>query len=204
MSASLLDESYSSQPGSENYGLGWSLSSSRAKPHRVSHSGSISSYQAQQDIIPSSGYAVAVLLNSFTPTLEHAYEISSGIIQLTEGQEPVMKAPVPTIIDLSLGLLTLFILGLGIRGVLRSSKWSYQRRQHSALRYYLRLIPQLIPIAGIGWLLFVVPQLQDNSSTIQDIFRLWPALAILLSFILLGSALVTGTRVYYRLKGGNS
>lgn len=41
-------------------------------------------FQSQQDIVPSSGYAVAVLLNSFTPTFEHAYEISLGIIQLTE------------------------------------------------------------------------------------------------------------------------
>lgn len=204
LSASLLEESYSPQPGSENYGLGWSIGSSRIDPQRVSHSGSISSYHAQQDIIPSSGYAVAVMLNSFTPTFEHAYEMNTGIIQLTEGLEPVMKAPVPTIIDVSLGLLTLIVLGLGIRGVIRSSKWSYRRRQHSAMRFYFRLTPQLIPIAGIGWLMFIVPQLQDNSSTTQDVFRLWPAMAILLAFIFIGAAFVTSTRIYYRLKGDNS
>lgn len=204
LSSSLLDESYSPQPGSEHYGLGWSLSSSNVTPQRIQHSGALSSYQAQQSIISSSGYAIAVMLNSFTTTFEHAYEMSSGIIQLTEGQAPALKASVPTIIDLSLGFLTLLYASFGIRGILRSKKWSDQRQRHSALRYYLRLIPQLIPVAGIGWLMFIVPILQDNSATIQDVFRLWPALAILLTMIFLSAAFVTGTRMYYRLKGGRS
>lgn len=204
LSSSLLDESYSPQPGSERYGLGWSFSSSNVTPQRIQHSGALSSYQAQQSIIPSSGYAVAVILNSFTTTFEHAYEMSSGIIQLTEGKAPAIKASVPTLIDFSLGFLTLLYVSFGIRGILRSKKWSDQRQHHSALRYYLRLIPQLIPIAGIGWLMFIVPQLHDNSTTTLDVFRLWPALAILLSIIFLCAVFMTTKRIYYRLKGGNS
>lgn len=115
LSSSLLEESYSPQPGSEHYGLGWSLSSSGVAPQRIQHSGALSSYQAQQSIVLSSGYAIAVILNSFTTTFEHAYEMSSGIIQLTEGQAPAIKAPVPTIIDLSLGFLTLLYASFGIR-----------------------------------------------------------------------------------------
>ncbi|GGD91825.1 serine hydrolase domain-containing protein [Paenibacillus nasutitermitis] len=204
LSSSLLDESYSPQPGSEHYGLGWSFSSSDIKPQRIQHSGALSSYQGQQSILPSSGYAVAVMLNSFTTTFEHAYEMSSGIIQLTEGQAPAMKASVPTIIDYSLGFLTLLYISLGIRGILRSKKWSDRRQHHSALRYYLRLIPQLILIAGIGWLMFIVPELQNNSTTTLDVFRLWPALAILLAIVFLCAACLTGMRVYYRLKGGRT
>ncbi len=199
LSTSLLEESYSPQPGSERYGLGWSLSSSGIVPQRIQHSGALSSYHAQHSFVPSSGYAIAVLLNSFTTTFEHAYEISAGIIQLTEGQAPATGAPVHTYIDYSLGIQTLLYVALGVRGCLRSKKWSDRRRHHSALRYYLRLIPQLIPIAGIGWLLFIVPQLQDNSSTSQDVFRLWPALAILLAIIFVFAICLTGMRLYYRL-----
>src|SRR5690606_20418209 len=119
LSKDLLEESYLPQPGSEKYGLGWSLSSTNVKPARISHSGSLSTYQAQQDIVPSSGYAVAELLNSFTTTFEHAYEISSGIIQLTEGNESEVKSPTPTIIDISIGVITLIYLILGIRGIIR-------------------------------------------------------------------------------------
>lgn len=200
LSEELLEASYSPQPGSEKYGLGWSLSSPNVKPARISHSGSLSTFQSQQDIVPSSGYAVAVLLNSFTPTLEHAYEISSGIIQLTEGNEPEIKAPVPKIIDLSLGVITLIYLVLGIRGMIRSKKWSAIRKKHSAWRFYLRLIPQLVPVVGIGWLFFIVPTLKNNSSTTIDAFGIWPAAMLLLAIVFIIGLVLTFIRIYYRIK----
>lgn len=198
LSKSLLEESYSSQPGSPKYGLGWSLSSPSVKPARISHSGTLSAIQAQQDIIPSSGYAVAVLLNSFTTTFEHSYEISSGIIKLTEGQIPDIKAPIPKIIDLSLGFITIIYLILGIKGILRSREWSNRRKRHPAWRYYLRLMPQLIPALFIGWLFFIVPNLQNNSSKIKDAFGIWPAAMLFLTVVFLIGVVVTIMRIYYR------
>ncbi|MEI4771998.1 serine hydrolase domain-containing protein [Psychrobacillus sp. FJAT-51614] len=198
LSKELLEESYSPQFGTEKYGLGWSLSSPNIKPARISHSGSLSTYQTQQDIVPRSGYAVAVLLNSFTPTFEHAYEISSEIIELTEGKETEVKAPVPKIIDLSLGVLTLLYLILGIRGVILSRRWSEKRKQHRAWRFYLRLSPQVVPVLLIGWLFFIVPTLQDNSSTIKDAFGIFPAAMILLSIIFIVGLVLTIMRIYYR------
>jgi CubicO group peptidase (beta-lactamase class C family) len=198
LSKSLLDESYLPQPGSPRYGLGWSLSSPNIKPARISHSGALSTIQAQQDMIPSNGYAVAVLLNSFTTTKEHSYEISSGIIQLTEGQIPEIKAPIPTFIDFTIGFLTLLYGLLGIKGILRSKVWSNRRKQHSAWRYYLRLLPQTIPVLFIGWLFFIVPNLQNNSSTIKDAFGIWPAAMLLLIVVFSIGVVVTVIRVYYR------
>ncbi|WP_102272851.1 serine hydrolase domain-containing protein [Cytobacillus massiliigabonensis] len=200
LSKELLEESYSPQLSSKKSGLGWSLSSPKVKPARISHSGAVSSYQTQQDIIPSSGYAIAVLLNSFTPTLEHAYEISSGIIKLTDGQEPKLKAPVPKIIDLTLGIITLIYLLLGIRGILRSRKWSDKRKQHPIWRFILRLTPQLIPALLIGWLFFIVPTLQDNSSTTIDAFGLYPAAMILLAILFIIGLVLTCLRIYYRIR----
>jgi CubicO group peptidase (beta-lactamase class C family) len=200
LSKELLEESYSPQLGNEKYGLGWSLSSPNVKPARISHSGALTTYQTQQDIVPSSGYAVAVLLNSFTPTLEHAYEISSGIIQLTEGDAPETKAPTPKIIDLSLGAITLIYLVLGIRGIIRSKNWSGNRKQHPAWRFYLRLLPQLVPVVGIGWLFFIVPTLQDNSSTIIDAFGIWPAAMLLLAIVFIIGLVLIIMRVFYRIR----
>jgi CubicO group peptidase (beta-lactamase class C family) len=200
LSKSLLEESYSPQPGSPRYGLGWSLSSPTVKPARISHSGALSTIQAQQDIIPSSGYAVAVMLNSFSATLEHSYEISSGIIQLTEGQIPDTKAPIPKIIDLSLGFLTIIYFMLGIKGIKRSKEWSNRRKSHPTWRYYLRLVPQAIPTMLIGWLFFIVPSLKDNSSTMKDAFGIWPAAMILFIVIFFIGVGVTILRIYYRRK----
>ncbi|MGF7015453.1 serine hydrolase domain-containing protein [Ornithinibacillus bavariensis] len=201
LSTKLLKESYSPQPVTNKYGLGWELSSPDVKPARISHSGVETTYQTQQDIIPSSGYAVAVMLNSFTPTFEHAYEISSGIIQLTEGQEPELKAPVSKLIDLSLGVITVIYLILGIRGILRSKIWSDKRKQNPPWRFYLRLIPQLVPVVGIGWLFFIVPSLEDNSSTIVDAFGLWPAAMILLAIVFVIGLVLIISRIYYRKIG---
>jgi CubicO group peptidase (beta-lactamase class C family) len=198
LSKSLLEESYSPQPGSPKYGLGWTLSAPSIKPSRISHSGALSTIQAQQDIVPSSGYAVAVLLNSFTTTLEHSYEISSGIIQLTEGQIPGAKAPIPKFIDLSLGFITLIYLILGIKGIMRSKEWSNRRKQHPAWRYYLRQMPHIIPVLFIGWLFFIVPNLQNNSSTIKDAFGIWPAAMLFLTVVFLIGIIVTVMRMYYR------
>ncbi|KAA9023954.1 serine hydrolase domain-containing protein [Niallia endozanthoxylica] len=199
LSQELLTESYSPQPGSDKYGLGWSFSSPNIQPPRISHSGSISTFQSQQDIVPTSGYAVAVLLNSFTATLEHPYEMSSGIIQLTEGHDPEWKASTPKIIDLSLGALTLVYFILGIRGIRRSKTWSDKRKQHPVWRFSLRLIPQLIPVMGIGWLLFIVPTLKDNSSTMMDAFGLYPAAMIFLAIVFIFGLVLTFLRVYYRI-----
>lgn len=200
LSKSLLEESYSPQPGSPKYGLGWSLSSPNIKPARISHSGALSTIQAQQDIVPSSGYAVAVLLNSFTTTLEHSYEISSGIIKLTEGQLPDAKAPIPKIIDLSLGLITIIYLLLGIKGILRSKEWSIRRKQQPTWKYYLRLIPQITPVLFVGWLFFIVPNLQNNSSTIKDAFGIWLAAMLFLFVVFLIGVAVTVMRIFYRVR----
>ncbi|PAE23946.1 MULTISPECIES: serine hydrolase domain-containing protein [Bacillaceae] len=199
LSKKLLQEAYSPQHESKKYGLGWELSSPNVKPARISHSGVVSTYQAQQDIIPSSGYAVAVLLNSFTPTFEHAYEISSGIIQLTEGNEPVLKAPISKRIDLSLGVITFIYMILGIRGIMRSKKWSEKRKQQPAWKFILRLIPQLAPALLIGWLFFIVPTLQNNSSTTLDAFGLYPAAMFLLAIVFIFGLVLTILRIYFRI-----
>ncbi|MDQ0229174.1 serine hydrolase domain-containing protein [Metabacillus malikii] len=199
LSKELLEESYTPQPGSKNYGLGWSLSSANIDPTRISHSGAVSTYQSQQDIVPSNGYAVAVLLNSFTPTFEHAYEISSSIIQLTEGQQPETKAPTAKIIDLSLGVFTLIYLLLGVRGVLRAKKWSDKRKHRPTWRFILRLLPQFIPTFLIGWLFFIVPTLQNNSSTTLDAFGLYPAAMFFLAIVFLIGIVLTLLRIFYRI-----
>lgn len=199
ISKELLKESYAPQPGSEKYGMGWSLSSPHIKPARISHSGSLSTYQSQQDLIPSSGYAVAVLLNSFTPTFEHAYEMSSGIIHLTEGNELKVNTPVPKLIDLSLGVVTLLYFILGVRGIVRSRKWVEKRKKYPMWRFYLRLVPQLVPVLFIGWLFFIVPTLQNNSSTIKDAFGIFPAAMILLAIMFIVGLILTGLRIYYRI-----
>lgn len=198
LSAELIKESHTVQPGGKRSTLGWNVSGPSVDPARVGKSGALSGVNAQVDLVPSSGYGVAVLLPSFTTTREHAYEISSGIIDLTEGRSPQPGAPVPTLIDFGLGLITVVIIGLTVLGVRRSGRWAVRRGSWAGWRYGLRLLPQLI-MPAIGVLLFlVVPNLQNNSATARDAFFLWPALAILVVVAALAGLLLTGLRIGHR------
>src|SRR5699024_1869418 len=124
LSPRLLEEAQSPQPGSTDYGLGWSISGPDVKPTRVGHSGTSSSHSAQMDVVPSSGYGVVVLLNSFTPTFEHNYAISDGVIEVTEGNSASPGVPVATLIDAGLGLVSLAVLVLAVFGVRRAQGWA--------------------------------------------------------------------------------
>jgi hypothetical protein len=58
----------------------------------------------------------------------------------------------------------------------------------------------LAAAAAVGWFFFIVPTLQDNSSTIMVVFGIWPAAAILLAVIFLIGLVITIMRVYDRMR----
>ena len=181
--ASLLEESHTAQPDAERAGLGWMRSSSGVEPARISHSGVLRRFNAQMDLVPSSGYGVMVMLNSFTPTWEHAYEISSGIIEITEGGKASLGAPAATLIDAGLGLLTLLGVGLTVRSVRRSDRWAAARATRPTWRFALRMLPQAIFPLLAAYVFLVLPSLQNNSATPLDALLLWPSGMLLLLVI---------------------
>ncbi|WP_231445094.1 serine hydrolase domain-containing protein [Brevibacterium zhoupengii] len=180
LSADLVEESHTPQPNAGTYGLGWQLTST-ADPERVGHGGSLTRYTARQDLVPSSGCATVVLLDSFTPIRQHQYDISTGLIDISEGTDPDLGFPLATVVDLCLAALTLLALVLGIRGLLRSDRWARKRAQHPWWRRSLRLLPQAImPIVAVS--VFVGLTFgQANPATTLDIFGLWPAFMVLIA-----------------------
>lgn len=73
LSAELIAESHQVQPHAERSALGW-MRSSHGDPPLIQYSGVGTAYNAQVMLDPATGHGVVVLLNSFTPTREHAYE----------------------------------------------------------------------------------------------------------------------------------
>lgn len=122
LSPALVNESRTPQPGAGRHGFGWFRSAPDRAPARISTSGTVATFSAQQDLVPETGYGVVVLLNSFTPLIEHGYELSGGIVDVTAGADPDPGVPTATIVDLVLGGLTLLVLALGVRGVLRAGR----------------------------------------------------------------------------------
>lgn len=198
----LVAESHTVQPNAGRSGLGWDHSSPGTEPERIQHSGAGSGYQAQQTIVPTGDYAIVVLLNSFTPTREHAYELAYGIITSIEGGQPEVGAPQPTIIDLVLGALTLGVIALGVRGLRRASLWVSRRRKRGTVFFALRQLPQLImPALAVG-LFVVAPTVQNNSSTPADAFNLYPAAMTLIIVSAVVCLAQLAARIVWRVRSG--
>ncbi|GAA1449316.1 serine hydrolase domain-containing protein [Nocardiopsis tropica] len=202
LSASLIEESHTEQPSTTRAGLGWRHSGPQVTPARISHSGIVSGYNAQQDLVPGSGYGVVVLLNSFTPSRENAYEISSGIIDLTEDRTTDPGRATATVIDLVLGGVTVTVVALGALGLWRSRRWAACRAAWPAWRFALRLLPQCVAPALAVFLFLVAPALQDNSYVPVDVFWLFPALAVLVGALGVVGAGLTTARAAARIRTG--
>ncbi|GAB2493551.1 serine hydrolase domain-containing protein [Promicromonospora xylanilytica] len=174
LSAELVAESHTVQPNAGTYGLGWQHTST-AEPPRLGHDGSLTRWSARVDLVPSSEYGVVVLLDSYTPTFQHPFEISTGLIELTEGRATAPGAPTATIIDLVLAGITVLVIVLGTRGVLRAGRWSASRTSLPRWRFALRLLPQAVMPVGAGILFLGLTAGADNPATPLDAFGLWPA-----------------------------
>lgn len=180
LSEDLVEESHTPQPNAGTYGLGWQLTTT-AEPERVGHGGALLRYSAREDLVPSSGYATVVLLDSFTPIHQHQFDISTGLIDITEGEEPNLGFPLATVVDLCLGAVTVLVVALGILGLHRSGKWARKRAGHPWWRRVLRLLPQAImPVLALS--VFVGLTLgEGNPATPLDVFGVWPALMVLIA-----------------------
>ena len=199
LSEDLVTEAQTVQDNAGTYGLGWQHTST-ADPARIGHDGSLTRYSSRVDLVPSSGYGVVVLLNSYTPTYQHPFAVSTGVIELSEGRSPAPGAPMATIIDAILGVLTLGILALQIRGLRRAPAWAGRRRHHPAWRFGLRLLPQLLVPALAVTIFLVLPVAEDNSATPLDAFGLWPAAMILLLATGAGGLALTIARFWNRTR----
>lgn len=200
LSEDLIEESHTRQPQAEIYGFGWQHTS-RQDPARVGHGGTMRTYTSRMDLVPDSGYGVAVLLDSQTPTLAHSFELSTGLIEVSDGRSPEVGAPIATFIDLGVGLLTIAIGLLGVLGARRARQWAAKRADVPRWRFGLRLLPQLVmPVVALA--LFVgIPLNPRDYATAVTVFGLWPAgTTLILTAAVVGVA-VTIARVKKRVTG---
>ncbi|GAA1845348.1 serine hydrolase domain-containing protein [Microlunatus capsulatus] len=199
LSQELITQARSPRDGS-TYALGWQATTTSTPP-RIGHDGALTRYSARAELVPSSGYGVVVLLNSYTPITKHPFEISAGVVALTEGRAPSSGAPVATIVDAILGVLTLAVVALAVVGLRRAPRWVERRSNRSTWSFGLRLVPQLLAPAVAIYVFAVLPALDNNSATPVDALGLFPALMILLAISAVGGILVTATRLVLRQQG---
>ncbi|PSL01031.1 CubicO group peptidase (beta-lactamase class C family) [Murinocardiopsis flavida] len=184
VSAATVDAMLTPSDPAGEYALGWrdGTPEGDARP-RMSHDGNALTSSAYQGIYRESGYAVAVLSNTFTLPLETAYPIAEGVIDIAEGAGtdegagPEVPVAVNAICDYVLAALTALTAALGVRRIVRAPAWAERLGGRSTPRLAARLSPRLLPFAlGCGFVALVVASGAD--ARFLGLWFVWPALGV--------------------------
>ena len=128
-----------------SYALGWDTDGPVGDPTRLEHTGNLLTYSAYMEMLPESGYGVVVLLNAVSRTHARPDRHLLRRPQHRRRNRPHASGPAGSIfnvttLDRLLGLLTLVVVLLGVRGVLRAGRWARRRREqpwaHTAARTF--------------------------------------------------------------------
>lgn len=125
------------------YAMGWSTDSDGW----VDHNGIWFTYSASQLLLPS-GHGIAVIGNSGLGLAnESTGPLADALAALVTGDEIPSPAPIRLVTDLVLAGLAALSIALGLRNLLRTSRWATRVTGRPAWRLGLRLVPRLVPLA---------------------------------------------------------
>jgi len=205
-----LTEQHTPGVHTNGYALGWDTDGPPGAPTRLQHTGSLLAYSAYMEIVPGSGYGVVVLLNSGSGLLLDQTGIFHGVRDIVEGTNLTPPGPAEarynaTTIDRLLGLLTLVVLLLGARGVVRSRRWARQRRRRQWTSIAVRMAPYLAVLAAAA----AFPQLAERlvggrDVTWQAAAYGWPALTVLVGALMLATLTTMTCRARHLIRGDTS
>jgi CubicO group peptidase (beta-lactamase class C family) len=172
------------------YGMGWQVSAAGDLPRRIEHTGVLSTFSADQVLLPDTGYGFALLYNGYSALTDTA-SIRAGVAALLTGTTPpTTSVPRLRILAALFTCLTLGTLALGARALLRLDRWRGRNRRRS----YRRMLPgalwTLLPAAALALLPTAVLQMTGRVFTHAQLSRSMPDLVIWL-----GAAAATGAVV---------
>lgn len=133
-----------------------------------------------------------------------------GVRDIVEGTNLTPPGPAgakynATTLDRVLGLLTLAVLLLGARGVLRARRWARRRKHQSWIFAGARTVPHLAVLAAVA----AYPQLAERlvggrEVTWEAAAYGWPALTVLVWTVLLATFATLVSRAWQLARGGTS
>jgi hypothetical protein len=205
-----LAEQHTPGAHANGYALGWDTDGPADAPTRLEHTGSLLTWSSYMEIVPDSGYGVVVLLNSGSGLMLDQTGIFYGVRDIVEGTNLTPPGPAgakynATTLDRVLGLLTLAVLLLGARGVLRARRWARRRRHQSWIHPAFRTVPHLAVLAAVA----AYPQLTElllggREVTWEAATYGWPALTALVWTVLLATLATQASRAWHVARGRTS
>ncbi|ADD45223.1 serine hydrolase domain-containing protein [Stackebrandtia nassauensis] len=177
------------------YALGWNVGK-RDGATVLDHGGVWFTYTARQLVIPETGYGFAVMANTgMSMAADVPYDLTEGLMALSEGDQPSTTDSPQSTNDLVLGLLTLAAIGWAAWRWYRSGVWARRRVDRPLWRNVLAgsraLFPALV-LLSYPWLAGLVAA--GRTATWTEHLYVWFPMLVWLSIATLGGLLVTGVR----------
>jgi CubicO group peptidase (beta-lactamase class C family) len=201
-----LTEQRTAGPTAHSYALGWDTDGPTGDPTRLEHTGNLLTYSAYMEVLPESGYGVVVLLNAGSGLMLDQMGIFYGVRSMVDGTDITPAGPAGSTFNLTnldrlLGLLTLVVILLGARGVLRAGQWARRRREHPWARTAIRMGPHLVAFG----VLLVFPQLAERpvggrEVTWEEAAYGWPALSVVVWTLLAALLATMAARLWHLVR----
>jgi CubicO group peptidase (beta-lactamase class C family) len=176
------------------YGQGWQVVTPGDGPRRIEHTGVLSTFFADQVLLPEHGYAFALLYDGNSALADTA-GVTAALATHLAGGPPAAGARSTRIMALVLAGLTLATLALRTRSLLRLRRWETRRRGSRWWTAGPGIVWLLLPVGlliGMPALLLV---LIDRSFTFWQLCLAMPDLVIFLAVAALTGTVVASGQV---------
>lgn len=146
------------------YGLGWSVREGE-EGKTIGHSGTLWTYQADEQMILDNGYGIVVLYNNGLNAFTNYGTITDSLVKLfTTGQS---ESPTVTYnyFEFMIGFLFILALGKGIYNLRNLDKWKDKSSRQYIIRSSFMLMPAVILIV-IPWIITFI-----TNGRVMSIYR---------------------------------
>jgi hypothetical protein len=182
-------------PGVEGgYAMGWQLIASGQGRRRLEHTGVLSTYSAIQVLLPDSGQGFVLLFDGNSALADTA-GVAAGLTALLTGDAQATEPRSTALVAAALGVITLAVLALRVRGLLRIGRWRRRRTSH----------PRWTAVPGLAWLGLPVALLAgmpallgaaiDRSFSFRQLWRAMPDVMILIAVSAVSGTILAGARI---------
>lgn len=197
-----LAEQHSPGAHTNSYAMGWDTDGPAEAPTRLEHTGSLLTWSSYMDVVPGSGYGVVVLLNSGSGLMLDQTGIFYGVRDIVEGTNLTPPGPAGArfnakTLDRILGLLTLAVLLLGARGVIRARRWAHRHAHSSWISLGARTVPYLAVLTAAAAFPKLAGHLLGREVTWEAAAYGWPALTVFFLTLLAAMLAAVGVRAWH-------